>query len=118
VLFASALLAAFAGALLSAYVGGAFLEMGMPYLLQSVGAVVLGGTLISGGSSTALGTLLGSVLLVLVVTTMQIAGLPPGTQDIVQGCVIIAVLALAGGGALRARARTAPVPAADLQPQN
>jgi ribose transport system permease protein len=94
----SSLLAAVAGMLLSAYSGGAFLEMGSPYLLQSVGAVVLGGTLISGGSSTALGTLFGALLLVLIIVTMQIAGLPPGTQDIVQGMVIILVLALAGSG--------------------
>jgi ribose transport system permease protein len=100
---ASAILAALTGMLLGAYVGGAFLEMGAPYLLQSLGAVVLGGSLIFGGSSTALGTLFGSLLLVLIVTTMQIVGLPPGTQDIVQGFVVIAVLALAGGQAVRRR---------------
>jgi ribose transport system permease protein len=94
---ASSLIASLTGLLLGAYVGGAFLEMGQPYLLQSIGAVVLGGTLIFGGSATALGTLFGSLLLVLIVTTMQIAGLPPGTQNVVQGVVIIAVLVLAGG---------------------
>ncbi|MGH7049910.1 MAG: ABC transporter permease [Acetobacteraceae bacterium] len=94
----SGVLAAIDGALLSAHAGGAFLEMGRPYLLQSVGAVVVGGTLIFGGAATALGTLLGSVLLVLIVTTMQIAGLPGGVQDMVQGAVIIAVLAAAGSG--------------------
>lgn len=94
---ASAVLASLTGLLLGAYVGGAFL-----------GAVVLGGTLIFGGSATVLGTLFASVLLILIVTTMQIAGLPPGTQDVVQGLVIIAVLALAGGVATRRRARAAP----------
>ncbi|HKJ95400.1 MAG TPA: ABC transporter permease, partial [Gammaproteobacteria bacterium] len=94
--FVSSVLAAVTGLLLSAYVGGAFLEMGKPYLLQSVGAVVVGGTLIYGGSSTALGTFFGAFMLVLIVTTMQIAGLPAGMQDIVQGAVIIGVLALAG----------------------
>ncbi|HEY1944998.1 MAG TPA: ABC transporter permease [Roseiarcus sp.] len=102
---ASSVLAAFAGLLLGAYVGGAFLEMGQPFLLQSLGAVVLGGTLIFGGAPTAAGTLFGSVLLVLIVTTMQIAQLPPGAQDVVEGIVIIAVLALAGGTTLRRRAR-------------
>ena len=92
----SALLATFAGMLLSAYAGGAFLEMGSPYLLQSVGAVVLGGTLIAGGSATALGTLFGALLLALIIVTMQVAGLPPGAQDIAQGAIIILVLALAG----------------------
>lgn len=89
----SAVLAGATGMLLSGYAAGAFLEMGTPYLLQSVGAVVLGGTLIAGGSATALGTLLGGLLLVMVVTTMQIAGLPHGVQDIVQGVVIILILA-------------------------
>lgn len=99
----SSLLAAIDGLLLSAYVGGAFPDMGTPYLLQSVGAVVLGGSLIMGGASTALGTLCGSILLVMIVTTMQIAGLPPGTQDIVQGVVVIAVLGLAGAKSVRSR---------------
>ncbi len=97
----SSLLATLTGVLLSAYAGGAFLEMGSPYLLQSVGAVVLGGTLIAGGSATALGTLFGALLLVLIIVTMQIAGLPPGAQDIVQGVVIILVLALGSGRARR-----------------
>jgi ribose transport system permease protein len=104
----SAVIASLTGLLLGAYVGGAFLEMGLPYRLQSIGAVVLGGTLIFGGAATAWGTLFGSLLLVLIVTTMQIAGLPPGTQDMVQGIVIIAVLALAGGVAVRRRSRAAP----------
>jgi len=47
----------------------------------------------------------GAILLVLIVTTMQIAKLPPGTQDVVEGIVIIAVLALAGEPSLRRRAR-------------
>jgi ribose transport system permease protein len=105
--FASSILAAFAGLLQGAYVGGAFLEMGQPFLLQSLGAVVLGGTLIFGGSGTAVGTLFGALLLVLIVTTMQIAQLPPGAQDVVEGVVIIAVLALAGGGAVRKRVKSA-----------
>lgn len=100
----SAMLAAFGGLLLSAYVGGAFLEMGIPYLLHSIAAVVLGGSLVMGGSSTAVGTMFGGVLLVLIVATMQIAGLPPGAQDIVEGFVVIGVLALAtSSGARRSR---------------
>jgi ribose transport system permease protein len=88
-------LASLMGLLLGGYVGGAFLEMGQPYLLQSVAAVVVGGTLIFGGSGTALGTFIASVLLILIVTTMQIMQLPPGTQDMVQGVVVIFVLAIA-----------------------
>lgn len=106
----SSLLAAIDGLLLQAYVGGAFLGMGSPYLLQSLGAVVLGGSLIMGGASTALGTLFGCVLLVLIVATMQVAGLPAGMQDIVQGIVVISVLSLAGGVRGRATMRVRPAP--------
>jgi len=95
----SGVLGALGGTLLSAHAGGAFLQMGEPYLLQSVGAVVIGGTLIAGGSATVLGTFFGSILLVLVVTTMQVSGWSSGMQEVVQGAIIIAILAAAGNGA-------------------
>jgi len=59
---------------------------------------VVGGTLIAGGSATALGTFFGSILLVLIVTTMQVSGWSPGLQQVVQGAMIIAILAAAGSG--------------------
>ncbi len=112
----SSVLAAFSGLLLGAYISGAFLEMGQPYLLQSIAAVVLGGTLIFGGAATALGTFFAAILLILIVTTMQIAGLPPGTQDMVQGLAVIAVLALAAQTGTRQRARKVGVPLASGSP--
>ena len=98
---ASAVLASLMGLILGAYVGGAFLEMGQPYLLQSIAAVVVGGTLILGGSATAIGVFFASVLLILLVTLMQIMQLPPGSQDMLQGLVVILVLAVAGREPLR-----------------
>ncbi len=91
----SGALAAVGGVLLSARVGGAFLEMGNPFLLQSVGAVVVGGSSILGGKATALGTFLGSIFLVMVVTTMQVLRLAGGLQQVAQGILIILVLAVA-----------------------
>lgn len=93
----SGVLAALAGVLLSARVGGAFLELGTPYLLQSVGAVVVGGTAIAGGAATVLGTLFGSAFLVSAVTVMQVMRLSAGLQEIVQGVLIVLVLAVASG---------------------
>jgi Branched-chain amino acid transport system / permease component len=69
---------------LGAYVGGAFLDMGQPHLLQSVAAVVVGGTLIFGGLASAIGVFFGNVLLILVVTLTQIMQLPHGSRDMVQ----------------------------------
>jgi ribose transport system permease protein len=94
----SGVLAAFGGALLSGRVSGAFLEMGNPFLLQSVGAVVVGGSSIMGGRGNALGTLLGSLFLVMIVTTMQVLRVAGGSQDIVEGMLIILVLAVATVG--------------------
>jgi ribose transport system permease protein len=104
----SAVLASLMGLVLGAYVGGAFLEMGQPYLLQSIAAVVVGGTLIFGGSASAIGVFCASVLLILMVTLMQIMRLPPGAQDMVQGFVVILVLAFAGREALRTSIAQAP----------
>ena len=56
---------------------------------------MLGGTLINGGKGTALGTWFAAILLILMVTIMQILSLPRGTQDLVQGVMVILVLALA-----------------------
>lgn len=105
---ASAVLAALTGLVLGAYVGGAFLEIGQPYLLQSVAAVVLGGTLIAGGHGTAVGTWFAAILLILMVTIMQILSLPRGTQDLAQGAVVILVLALAAKGPGRRSGRPLP----------
>jgi len=102
---ASGVFAALTGLVLGAYVGGAFLEIGQPYLLQSVAAVVLGGTLIAGGHGTALGTWCAAILLILMVTIMQILSLPRGVQDLVQGVVVILVLALAAQGPARRSAK-------------
>jgi ribose transport system permease protein len=107
----SAVLASLMGLVLGAYVGGAFLEMGQPYLLQSIAAVVVGGTLIFGGSASAIGVFSASVLLILMVTLMQIMRLPPGAQDMVQGFVVILVLAFAGREALRTLTARPPIQA-------
>jgi ribose transport system permease protein len=89
------LLAAFGGIMISAQVNGAFLGLGDPYLLQTVGSVVVGGTLIFGGRAVPLGTLLGSLFLVLLVTAMQVAGLKVGGQLVAEGLFIIFILFLA-----------------------
>jgi ribose transport system permease protein len=91
----SGVLAAFGGILISARVGGAFLGLGDPYLLETVGSVVVGGTLIMGGRAVPVGTLFGSLFLVLLVTAMQVAGLRLGGQYIAEGALIILVLFLA-----------------------
>jgi ribose transport system permease protein len=97
----SGILAAFGGVLISARVGGAFLGLGDPYLLETVGSVVVGGTLIMGGRAVPVGTLFGSLFLVLLVTAMQVAGMRIGGQFVAEGALIIGVLFLAAGRGAR-----------------
>lgn len=97
----SGILAAFGGVLISARVGGAFLGLGDPYLLETVGSVVVGGTLIMGGRAVPVGTLFGSLFLVLLVTAMQVAGMRIGGQYVAEGALIIGVLFLATGRGAR-----------------
>jgi ribose transport system permease protein len=98
----SGALAGLVGVLLAAYSGGAFLDMGSDYLLKSVGAVVVGGSPAFGGRVTIFGTLCGALLLTLLGITMQLVGLQAGAQEIVQGGVIVAILAING---MRSRAQ-------------
>lgn len=90
----SGTLAALGGVLIAARVGGAFLDMGQPFLLQSVGVVVIGGTLVSGGKATVIGTMFGSLFMILLSTFMSVTHLPIGAQNIIEGILIILILAV------------------------
>ncbi|HML37049.1 MAG TPA: ABC transporter permease [Bacillota bacterium] len=90
----SAVLAALCGFFLSGRVGGAFLGMGDSYLLDTVGSVVIGGTLASGGRAVPVGTMFGALFLSFVVAAMQVANFSIGMQNVVKGAIIIFVLML------------------------
>ena len=83
------------GVLLAASVGSADLELGNPFLLTSVGAVVLGGNRIAGGTASVIGTTFGAVLLTLLVVAVTVAGLPIEVKHIASGLVITIVLVAA-----------------------
>jgi ribose transport system permease protein len=97
---ASGVLAAIGGVLLGAYTGVA-LGMGDAYLLTSIIIVVLGGSLIAGGRSNIPGIWGGALFLSLLVTLLNVLQLSAAYQDIAEGAVIIAVLAI--GGMTKAR---------------
>jgi rhamnose transport system permease protein len=60
--------------------------------LKAVAAVVVGGTAITGGRGTPVGTLLGVVLLGTIGTAMSYVGINPFWEKAVQGLIIIAAL--------------------------
>lgn len=99
----SAVLAGVSGVMLAASVGSADLELGNPFLLTSVGAVVLGGNRISGGTASAVGTFFGALLLTLLVAAVTVAGFPIEVKNIVSGLVITIVLMAANAPEMRSR---------------
>jgi rhamnose transport system permease protein len=60
--------------------------------LQAVAAVVVGGTAITGGRGTVLGTLLGVLLLGTIGTAMTYVGISPFWAKAIQGLIILAAL--------------------------
>jgi rhamnose transport system permease protein len=60
--------------------------------LKAIAAVVVGGTVITGGRGTPLGTLIGVALLGTIGTAMSFVGINPFWEKAVQGLIIIAAL--------------------------
>jgi ribose transport system permease protein len=91
----SGVCAAIVGILLSGLSGQASLGMGDEYLLPSIAAVVVGGTLITGGRGNYLGMLGGVLLLTALQTLLAGTTFPMSVRQIIFGLVILgAVIAL------------------------
>lgn len=89
----SGLCAALAGVLLSGFSGQASLGMGDEYLLPSIAAVVVGGTLITGGRGHYLGMAGGALLLTALSMLLSGSMLPNAVRDILLGLVVLAAVA-------------------------
>ncbi len=87
-------MAGLAGVFLAAYSGGPSLGLGAAYQLASIAVVVLGGSLIAGGRGIVSGLWAGAVLLTLLTTLGNITRLSSGWQFVIQGALIVVVLAL------------------------
>lgn len=75
--------------ILLARVGGLQSGMGIGYEFTVIAAVVLGGTKLSGGSGTMVGSVLGAVFLVLIDNGLNLVGASPYIYDIVKGTVLL-----------------------------
>jgi rhamnose transport system permease protein len=60
--------------------------------LKAVAAVVVGGTAITGGRGTLVGTLVGAALLGTIGTALTFAGINPFWEKAIQGAIILAAL--------------------------
>lgn len=95
--------AGLAGVLLAAYSGGPSLGLGTPYQLSTIAVVVLGGSLIAGGRGILPGLWAAAVLLTLLTTLGNITRLSSGYQYMIQGALIVLVLAIARDPSRRRR---------------
>jgi ribose transport system permease protein len=95
-----ALLAGIAGMLLVGYSNGATLRMGEPYLLPSVAAVVIGGSSISGGRGSFIGTLAGALLLTILDMIISSLGFSQGWRTVISGAIILFAILLQHEGAM------------------
>lgn len=81
-----------AGVMLLGYGSGADLNVGNPWLLPSIAAVVVGGSAIKGGSGSYWGTVGAVVLLTILSIGISAAGISEGLRQIVYGGVILLAL--------------------------
>ena len=91
----AAVFAAITGVLLGAF-SSPSLDLGSPYLLNSIAVVVLGGSLIAGGRSNVAGIWGSSLFFLFLETLLEVMGASVAAQDIVQGVLIVLVLVLVG----------------------
>jgi ribose transport system permease protein len=94
----SSTLAALAGVLLTGYTRTSYLNIGDPYQLSSIAAVVIGGSSILGGEGTYLGTIAGCIIMVLLQSILPIISVPEAGRRIISGTLILLLLLLYGRG--------------------
>jgi len=87
-------LAAVAGLLLTARLDSATPSAGIGYELDSIAAVVIGGTSLSGGKGSVLGTVLGCLIIGMLNNGLVLLEVSPFWQQVIKGFVILAAVAL------------------------
>jgi ribose transport system permease protein len=97
----SGMLAALGGFMLLGFSQTVFLNLGEPYLFPSIAAVVVGGTLLSGGKGSYWGTMSGALVLTLIDSLLvglraRIPGLGEAHKLIILGVILVLLLSLYG----------------------
>ncbi len=90
----SAALSGFTGILGAAYMQSAKCQMFDDYAYNSLIAVIIGGTMLSGGVGSYTGTIAGSLLMVVLNNLLNALSLSQPVKNLTLGCVLIALLLL------------------------
>jgi ribose transport system permease protein len=86
--------AGLAGMLFAGRLGQLYLGMGDPYQLTTIAAVAIGGASLMGGSGTYLGTVAGTLTIVILTGLLSAFTLPASVQQIIYGLVLFAAVVL------------------------
>jgi ribose transport system permease protein len=81
-----------AGILISSRLNSAQPALDLGYELEAIAAVVIGGTSLSGGRGTVLGTLIGALIMSVLTNGLRILSVAPEWQTVVTGVIIIAAV--------------------------
>lgn len=90
----SGLFAAFAGMLGAAYMNAARCQIFDDYAYNSLIAVIIGGTTLSGGVGTYTGSIAGSLVMVVLSNALTTVGLPQPVRNLFMGLIMILLLIL------------------------
>ena len=78
-----------AGLLIASRLNSAQPALGQGYELDAIAAVVIGGTSLSGGRGTVIGTLIGALIISVLANGLRILSVPQEWQTVVTGLIII-----------------------------
>lgn len=81
-----------AGVLIASRLNSAQPALGLGYELEAIAAVVIGGTSLSGGRGTVLGTLIGALIMSVLTNGLRVMSVAPEWQTVVTGAIIIAAV--------------------------
>ncbi len=85
----SGLFAGLAGVLIAARLDSAQPSLGLGYELDAIAAAVIGGTSLSGGEGTILGTVIGAFVISILTNGLRILSVPQEWQTVVTGAIVI-----------------------------
>lgn len=90
------LLAGLGGFLLVGNTGVVFINLGNPFLFPSIAAVAVGGTLLTGGKGSYIGTMAGAIVLTLITSLLTTMQMPDSVRRIILGAALLILISIYG----------------------
>jgi ribose transport system permease protein len=90
------MLAAFGGFMVLGFTRTVYQNLGQPYLFPSIAAVVVGGTVLSGGKGSYFGTMAGALMLTVIESLLRAARVDEAYQLMLFGIILLALIFVYG----------------------